>query len=194
MTHIDPFAPGDSPQHPANFGTAAARPEPNPYADLFHQYATEPERERGIDDGERPTFEVLNERDERYTEWLEDWGVDADDTSGYVGMTTLLRREALAELDEDEQGEWQDLFNSHGTEEEKDAHWYGDVYPSLEELRGRVEGVEPLPDMPKSNALKEDWVEYALAVEKARGWERDEDQVRSMKLADLHATYKPQAS
>lgn len=73
MTHIDPFAPGDSPMHPANFGTfREAEPvEENPEAVRYHEllelYGTDEEREYAFDatgdSGELPSLDELENRE-----------------------------------------------------------------------------------------------------------------------------------
>lgn len=74
--HIDPFAPGDSPQHPANFGTSrvsdVAPPAEDPdvvrYRELLEEYGTAEEQQASLDiepDVEKlATFEELEAREE----------------------------------------------------------------------------------------------------------------------------------
>lgn len=75
MTRIDPFAPGDSPMHPANFGIfRKAEPvEENPEAVRYHEllelYGTDEEREHALaldatgDGGELPSLDELENRE-----------------------------------------------------------------------------------------------------------------------------------
>jgi hypothetical protein len=72
--HIDPFAPGDSPQHPANFGTfqeappVAEDPAVVKYLELLALYGTAEEQAASAtaesEDNELPPFEELEARAE----------------------------------------------------------------------------------------------------------------------------------
>lgn len=79
MTHIDPFAPGDSPQHPANFGKQSEELVPMEseevirYRELLAQFGTPEEKLLALDEnldslvdagGQLPTIEELEERAE----------------------------------------------------------------------------------------------------------------------------------
>lgn len=224
QTNIDPFAPGDSPQHPSNW-----RPEDQRVADtlanmhewLRDHYAMLSEADRDI------PLEELQERHERHDQYLADFGSPEEELADapHVPMPELMKRAVFSFLgDEAEVEEWKQLFELHGTADERDPLWVEGFLPQLDELRARAgvtelsatggvpipklppetvaaiteefaqaSGVE-LPPVPKANALKEDWVEFAQAVERARGGERTAEEIEAMSVADLKANYKPQAS
>lgn len=220
QTHIDPFAPGDSPQHPANW-----RPEEpdqrvadtlaNMHEWLRDHYAMASEADRDI------PLEELQARHERHDQYLADFGSPEEGLADapHVPMPVLMRRAVFSFLgDIDEVKEWEQLFEQHSTADERDPMWVEGFLPSLDELRARARVTElstaaqepvtapadvavagtPVPEVlltaPKANALKEDWVEYGQAVEKARGGERTAAEIESMSVADLKAAYKPQVS
>lgn len=221
MTHIDPFAPGDSPQHPANWNKTqrvevAVRSVEDMQADLYQwrrdHFATASEADADI------SREELQERHERYDRYFDEFAADDEraDDAEFVPFPVLLRRAAVSEIEAFE-GEWNELFEQHATGDERDPLWVEGFLPSLDELRARavVTGLSagaqaptvapadittagtPVPEIlltaPKGNALKEEWVEYALAVEKARGGELTDQEAERMTIADLKAAYKPQA-
>lgn len=221
MTHIDPFAPGDSPQHPANWskaqgGDVAGRSIDDHLADLYQwqrdHFAMVSEADVDI------PREELQERHERYDLYFADHATDAEREEGaeFVPFPVLARRAAVFEIEAFED-EWSELFEQHATGDERDPLWVEGFLPSLDELRARaaVTGLSagaqapmvapadvttagtPVPEIlltaPKGNALKEEWVEYALAVEKARGGELTDQEAERMTIADLKAAYKPQA-
>lgn len=213
MTHIDPFAPGDSPQHPANWGKeppalSVEDAIANTYQWRRDHFAMASEA------GQEIPSETLEQRHERYGMYLDQYGdpYERQPDSEFVSMPTLLRREVFADLDDDEVDEWNELFGQHGTEDESDPMWVEGSLPDLAELRARDDVVRasaeaaekaqedgtPVPEMllspPRSNALKEEWVDYALAVDKARGGTLTPEQANAMSIADLKATYKPQVS
>lgn len=150
MTHIDPFAPADSPQHPANYGRTGFRPEPpteaeafdivtdaawwNPdtdtveeYAELFAAHATEEER-------------VQHE--------------DGADEEAYPELAELrTRRDAAQEPADPEESQRLHLAD-HFPEEGDDAN-----APSLAQLRARATLARP-----GSSANKAEWVQYALTI------------------------------
>lgn len=203
QTHIDPFAPGDSPQHPANWGKL---PVEDATENLFQWRrdnlvaATEADAELSA--------EELADRHERHADYLDEFGSpeEREDGAEFVPLPVLLRRAVYAELDEEQIDEWKALFELHSTDDERDDKWVEEVLPDLDELRARATvadlsaraAAEPtapqeLPVPPKGNALKEDWIEYALAVAKARGEELTAEQADALTVADLKARYKPQA-
>lgn len=207
-THIDPFAPGDSPQHPANW-----TPEPvalsvqDAIADMYQwrrdhlAMATEANADIPADE--------LEGRHERYGDYLEEHGLDDEglpDTP-FVPFPELLRRAVFTDegLDDEQVDEWKALFEQHSTDDERDPAWVEGVLPGLDELRARATVAEAsaraaeqtapqeMPTAPKGNALKEDWVEYALAVSKLRGEDLTEVEAEAMSVSALKAAYKPQA-
>lgn len=204
MTHIDPFAPGDSPQHPANWGKGpAALSVQDAIADTY-QWRRDHLTMRGEADQDVAP-EELEERHERYGSYLEAYGAPGEDLpeSEFVAFPVLLRREVLAVVGPEGAVEWEALFEQHSTDDERDPLWVEDVLPDLAELRARAAvaaasaappTTEEIPAPPKGNALKEEWVEYALAVEKARGGALTFEEADAMTVADLKAAYKPQAS
>ena len=150
MTHIDPFAPADSPQHPRNFGRTGFRPEPpteaeafdpvtdagwwNPntdtvkeYAELFAAHATEEERaahEAGYDEDAYPEMSELR-----------------------------ARGDAAQEPADPEESQRLHLANYY-PEEGDDAN-----APSLAQLQARATLARP-----GSSANKAEWVQYALTI------------------------------
>lgn len=150
MTHIDPFAPADSPRHPANFDRGALRPNPpepaeefdfvtglpwwNPDADTVEEYAE--------------LFAAHAYDDERR------WHEGGNDEAGYPELSELRERRdepqgpADAELA-------QRLHLANHYAEEGD----GDDAPSLAQLRERASLARP-----GSGANKPEWVAYALTI------------------------------
>lgn len=219
MTHIDPFAPGDSPQHPANWaGEEVSERVQDNAADLY-QWRRDHFAMSGEADADL-SAEELERRHERYDQYFDEFATDAEreEAAEFVALPALLRRGALAALTQDDDlDEWEELFEQHATDEERDPMWVEGFLPSLDELRARVNVTDlsaaaqapvaapadvsvagtPVPELllavPKGNALKEEWVEYALAVEKARGGELTDMEAESMTVADLKAKYKPKA-
>lgn len=208
MTHVDPFAPGDSPMHPANWtGEPVALSVEDAIADTYQwrrdHFAMLAEAEVDI------PAEELEDRHERYAAYLDAYGSpdEAAPDSKFVPLPVLLRREVGADLDDESLEEWKTLFEKHATADERDPLWVEDVLPDLDELRGRenvarasaapptTEGLtaDDLPVAPKATALKEEWVEYALAVSKARGEKLTFEEADAMTVANLKAAYKPQA-
>lgn len=207
MTFIDPFAPGDSPQHPANWGKerrveVAVQSVQDVQADLYQWRRDHLVMASEADVDVAP--EELQERHERYHDYLAEYGSPEEQQADaeFVSFSALLRRAVLAEHDDDEHDEWAQLFEQHATEDERDPMWMEGVLPDLAELRARADvaaasasaQASGLPPAPKGNALKDEWVEYALAVEKARGGSLTFEQADAMTVADLKAAYKPQAS
>lgn len=210
MTHIDPFAPGDSPQHPANWGKAPTIEDA--LADLYQWQRDHLTMASEANADVAP--EVLKDRHARHGEYLDRYGDPYEQQldSEFVSMPALLRREAYADLDDDEVEEWNELFARHATDEERDPLWVEGSLPDLVELRARADAdaaaaalvendteaqdaaAEELPPAPRSTALKEEWVEFALAVDKVRGGTLTPEQANAMSIADLKAAYKPQAS
>lgn len=217
MTHIDPFAPGDSPQHPANWGKVAVAPRSleDTLADICQwqrdHFAMASEADADIE------REELQQRHERYDEYFDEYGTEDEDYKRggeFLPFPELLRRAVFADLDDEEIDEWKALFEQHSTDDERDPLWVEDVLPELPELQARARvtdlsgstieaaeepqdgkaAPEDLPAVPKGNALKEDWVEYALAVDKARGGTLTFEQADAMTKDELKAAYKPQAS
>lgn len=77
MTHIDPFAPADSPQHPANFGKDEAGETPVEVADIAPPWIALPDdpipgRLEGTPEGDA----ILDARWERYDELLRAHGTE----------------------------------------------------------------------------------------------------------------------
>jgi hypothetical protein len=157
VTHIDPFAPADSPQHPANHGL---RPEPpteadrvpyesedftdlmdaswwdhesgslKEYADLFNAHATDEERaRRDAGEGGEPDFGDLRARGELEAATQEESPADPEES----------QRLHLA---------------SHYREEGDDTN-----APSVAKLRARATLARP-----GSSANKAEWVQYALTI------------------------------
>lgn len=150
MTHIDPFAPADSPQHPRNHGRTGFRPEPpdvaeefdlvteadwwNPdadtpeeYAELFRAHATEEER-------------VQHE--------------DGADWEAYPEADELRARRDAAQQPADPEEAQRAHLAEHYAEEGDDAN-----APSLAQLRARATLARP-----GSSANKAEWVQYALTI------------------------------
>lgn len=207
MTNIDPFAPGDSPQHPSNQPSAARPVDESPYvqdavADIYQWQRDHFTAATEADADLSP--ERLQERHERYAEYLDLHGSPDENgpSAEFIPFPVLMRRAVLAEHDDDQHDEWKQLFEQHATDDERDPMWIEGLLPDLGELHARASVVaasaapqaqEELPAAPRASALKEEWVEYALAVEKARGGELTAEQADAMTVADLKAAYKPQA-
>jgi hypothetical protein len=215
VTHIDPFAPGDSPQHPANWVDEPSQRVQDALANLYQwrrdHFARASEADADL------SADELEARHERHADYLEAFGLPDERTpdADFIPMPELLRRAIFDELDSEEQiAEWKQLFELHSTDDERDPAWVEEILPDLDELRARAQVAElssaaarieeqapptteapaELPSAPKSNALKEEWVEYALAVSKARGEDLTPEQAETMTTAELKAAYKPQAS
>jgi hypothetical protein len=152
VTHIDPFAPADSPQHPRNFGRTGFRPEPpteaeefdhvtdaywwgtegapndvEEYATLFRAHATEDERALHAahrDPDEYPPLDELR-----------------------------ARRDEAQEPADPEESQRLHLANYY-PEEGDDAN-----APSLAQLQARATLARP-----GSSANKAEWVQYALTI------------------------------
>jgi hypothetical protein len=201
-THIDPFAPGDSPQHPANWVDEGSQRGADALADLYQwrrdHFARATEADVDIDADE------LERRHVRHAEYLDVFGSpdEKNPDAEFISLPVLLLRAEYTELDDEEIDEWKELFEQHATDDERDPVWVEGALPDLAELRARADvaaasaavepsNVEELPAAPKGNALKEEWVEYALAVSKARGDGLTFEQADAMTVADLKAAYKP---
>lgn len=205
-THIDPFAPGDSPQHPANWVDEGSQRVADALANLYQwrrdHFAMAVEADVDIDADE------LERRHVRHAEYLELFGSPDEKNPGaeFISLPALLRRAEYTELDDEEIDEWKELFEQHATDDERDPVWVEGALPDLAELRARADAeeakqvkqaatehaaVEELPPAPKGNALKEEWVEYALAVSKARGGDLTFEQADAQTVAELKAAYKP---
>lgn len=203
--NIDPFAPGDSPQHPANWRPeqdVASAPVPDVADQLANIYQWQRDHlTRASESDVDIAPEELQERHERYDDYADEYlSEDEDYRQGgeFVSFPAMLRRAVFADLDEEGIAEWKELFEQHATEDERDPMWVEEVLPDLNELRQRAtppttsEPVEPeLPPVPKATALKEEWVEYARAVAKARGEKLTAKQADGMTVAALKAAYKP---
>lgn len=201
MTHIDPFAPGDSPQHPSNWTADVSPRVENANADIYQwrrdHFTMTSEADLDV------TPETLQERHERYDPYFDEHATDdeREEEADFVPFPVLLRRAVLKEIEAFED-EWTELFDEHATDDERDPMWVDGVLPDLAELRARANIAEASrnataderPPAPKSNALKEEWVEYALAVAKQRGEALTFEQADAMTTSDLKAAYKPQAS
>lgn len=197
--NIDPFAPGDSLQHPSHWHDGPPLSVEDTIANTYQwrrdHFAMASEAGQGIPE------EVLEERHERHADYLEEFGTPDERREGseFVSLPALLLREARSQLqDDDAIDEWDELYERYATDVERDPMWVEGVLPSLDELRSRAaaatsQTTPELPGVPKSNALKEEWVEYALAVEKARGGDLTDEQANAMSIADLKAAYKPKA-
>lgn len=205
MTHIDPFAPGDSPQHPANWvGEGVDERVQDNAADLYQwrrdHFAMSSEADADL------SGEELERRHERYDQYFDEFATDAEreEAAEFVAFPALLRRAAVDEI-EAFADEWRELFEQHATDDERDPMWVEGFLPSLDELRARASVAQAsesdasgdneveLPAPPKSNALKEEWVEYALKVAELRGEALTFEQADAMTTADLKAAYKPKA-
>lgn len=201
-THIDPFAPGDSPQHPANWVDEGSQRVADALANLYQwrrdHFARATEADVDIDADE------LERRHVRHAEYLDVFGSpdEKNPDAEFISLPVLLLRAEYTELDDEEIDEWKELFEQHATDDERDPVWVEGALPDLAELRARADvaaasaavepsNVEELPAAPKGNALKEEWVEYALAVSKARGDGLTFEQADAMTVADLKAAYKP---
>lgn len=214
MTHIDPFAPGDSPQHPANWAQEVTERVQNSLADIY-QWRRDHFAMASEVDADIPEEELAG-RHERFDEYFDEYATDDEraEQAEFVSFPALLRRAVFADLDDEEIDEWKVLFEQHSTEDERDPMWVEGVLPDLPELRARADVARtsavsvivaadvtqagtPVPEelltAPKGNALKEEWVEYALAVSRARGEALTFEQADAMTVADLKAAYKPQA-
>lgn len=215
MIHIDPFAPGDSPQHPANW-RAASKSErdlqedalANAYQWRRDHFSTTTEANQDV------APEELEDRQIRYDYLLSEYATAAEmDNDPFVPQPVLLRRSVWLDLEDVEIDEWKELFEQHSTDDERDPMWVDRPLPDLHELRARAQvtaasqaadttpesteepqeqaapdGAE-LPPAPRATALKEEWVEYALL----RDPKLTADQANAMTIADLKAQYKPKA-
>lgn len=209
MTWIDPFAPGGSLQHPSHWHDGPPANVEDAAADMYQwqrdHFAMASEADEDI------PHEVLQERHVRYEEYLREYGSPDEqrDDAEFVSFSTLLRRAVLAGHDDDQHGEWSALFEQHATAEERDPLWVEGTLPDLVELHARASAANasaggtqgdgtPAPEAPltppRSNALKEEWVDYALLVDKARGGTLTPEQASAMSIGDLKAAYKPQVS
>lgn len=209
MTHIDPFAPGDSPQHPAHWQAPNPAIEDalaNVYQWRRDHFSTAAEADQDV------APEVLEDRQIRYHYLLDEYGDRQEqDNDPFVSQPVLLRRSVWVDLEDAEIDEWKELFEQHSTDDERDPMWVDRSLPDLHELRARAqvtaasqgastatpEPVEEetasdtaeLPPAPRATALKEEWVEYALL----RDRELTAEQANAMTIADLKAQYKPKA-
>lgn len=215
MIHIDPFAPGDSPQHPANWRTAD-KGERNAHEDaLANVYQWRRDHFSTVAEADQDVApEELEDRQIRYHYLLDEYGDRHEqDNDPFVSQPVLLRRSVWSDLEDAEIDEWKKLFEQHSTDDERDPMWVDRSLPDLHELRARaqvtaasqaatatsepVEEVEEqaapdnaeLPPAPRATALKEEWVEYALR----RDPELTVEQANAMTIADLKAQYKPKA-
>jgi len=204
VTHIDPFAPGNSPQHPANWGKeqradVAVKSVEDMQADLY-QWRRD-HLTMASEAGQDVDPEVLEERHDRYSEYLADFGSpdEREESAEFVSFPALLRRAVLAEHDDDQHDEWIALFEQFATDDERDPMWVEKILPDLGELHARAAAeaaskqTAELPPAPKGNALKEDWVEYAVEVSKLLGDPITAEEANAMNAADLKAKYKPKA-
>ena len=199
------------PQHPANWtGDAVLQKVEDQKVDLYQWRRDHFARAAEADLDLAP--DELEARHNRYDEYLQDYGSpeEREESAEFVAFPVLLRRSVFVDLDEDGIEEWKALFEQHSTDDERDPLWVEDVFPGLDELRARanvaaaseqaqqVETFEQTPEVelppaPKANAIKEDWVEYALAVERARGGELTFEEADAMTVAALKDAYKPKA-
>ncbi len=137
-THLDPFAPGDSPQHPANFGSARpafpdlAETLEEEYRRLLEEYGTDEERAAVEIDQEGPTLDDLREREAEYAR-LFDALVSDDDRARFqaTGETPTL-----AELRE--RAEWARLVELYGPE-------HAELLVKFGTAKERADGAELVP-------------------------------------------------
>jgi hypothetical protein len=219
-THIDPFAPGDSPQHPANWSgdvihwPAMPASDARKYEAWWNLYATVHER---TEPRWATPFEEMMARHDRYTNWMAELGSTEDverfdlwltqigttaglDVAGLPPMTTLLRRGALSTLDAEQSVEWEALFATYATAEESEPYWYGEAYPGLDALRERRDAAtaeeqlsEELAE-PPANAIKADVAEWAVRVAASRDEQLSYADAMTMTIKDLREKYAPKAS
>lgn len=206
MTHIDPFAPADSPQHPANWNRVAEERVEDTLANLYQwrrdHFAMASEAGQDI------APEELEDRHVRYGYLLDEYGApEEQDNDPFVAQPVLLRRSVWHDLEDVEIDDWKRLFELHSTDDERDPAWVDRPMPDLSELKARdavaaasagqqsqEKAAAELPEVPKSTALKEEWVEFALAMERHNGAELSEEDVErisGMSVANLKAAYKP---
>lgn len=203
MTHIDPFAPGDSPQHPSNFRQdvkhwpAMPASDARKYEGWWNRYATEPERSEDV---QYPTpFEEMQRRNEEYEDLFELFATPEEREEGaeFVPQPVLLRRTVDADLPEEaDRLEWAQLFETHATDAERDQYWVDAGYPELETLRARrdeateqQELIEALAE-PKSSASKDEVATWAVRVAESRGETLSyEDAFNNFTIKELRETY-----
>jgi hypothetical protein len=216
VTHIDPFAPADSPLHPANVGRDIIAPRGMEQAVTVDDQAADLYQWRrdhfvpASEAGQDVAPEELEDRHVRYGYLLEEYGApdEQEDGADFVAQPLLLRRSVWTDLEDTEIDEWKRLFELHATDDERDPAWVDRPLPTLDELQARdrahqaaaqaaedssVSKPEP-PAAPKATALKEEWVQYALAVEAHWGnnlTDAERDHVAGMTVAALKAAYKP---
>lgn len=215
MTHIDPFAPGDSPQHPANWCTAGKDERDSQEDALANAYQWRRDHFTMAAEADQDVApEELEDRQVRYDYLLDEYGDQQEQANDpFVPQPILLRRSVWVDLEDAEIDEWKELFEQHSTDDERDPMWVDCPLPDLHELRARAQAtaasqaasttLEPieeveeqaapedvdLPPAPRATALKEEWVEYALL----RDQELTAEQANAMTIADLKAQYKPKA-
>lgn len=107
MTHIDPFAPADSPQHPANWRPVALYPPLPPvivdFAPALIALMGDPISAPHDDASTAEVNDILDRRWERYDELTRQFGtpedveiLDKPQAEWPEGMRTLVELEALA--------------------------------------------------------------------------------------------------
>lgn len=228
--HIDPFAPGDSPQHPANWlpdvvaprGHEVSQRIEDAAANLYQwrrdHFASAAEAEQAI------SPEELEDRHVRYSYLFDEYGDNADigdmadvPEDAFTPQPALLRRSVWHDLEDTEIDDWKRLFELHATDDERDPAWVDKPLPDLAELRSRAraadlgtaspeqeepqgaqdgpvhESTPDWPEVPKSTALKEDWVRYALEVAQFRGEELSEEDANKLSVAAIKQAYKRDA-
>lgn len=164
MNWIDPFAPADSPQHPANFGRAEPAPEEagtsepfevvtdaqwwNPEADTLEEYAA--------------LFQAHASEEERVQH------EDGADWESYPESAELRARAASAP--DPEEAQRLHLANHYPEDGDETAA------PSLAKLRARATLARPA-----ASANKAEWVEYALTIRA----DLTPEEAEGLKVADL---------
>lgn len=144
--HIDPFAPADSPQHPANHGRAQ-QPDTDAgelaedYDTLIEKFGTEAEKDAaGAGDG--PTLEELRGRETEYVALFDEHVSDADrahfQATGETPSLDDLRSRAAA------------------------ANVRGGAVEFVVDLGTAAADA---PKRPAKDARRDDWVDYAKVLD-----------------------------
>ena len=76
MTHIDPFAPADSPQHPANWGSVDSEEQAPAPVDIAPRWVVLPDSPVHESDADKD--KELDHRWEQYDKLLRDFGTDEE--------------------------------------------------------------------------------------------------------------------
>lgn len=175
MTHVDPFAPGDSPQHPANHGRDAQPEQPHEFEHVTDAFWW---NQGGEDDD-------LDEYAELFTEYATDderalHGAHREPDEYPVTEELRARRaaaEATSEAEQQEQTDPDEMLRQHL------ANYYGedadaDKPPTLATLRARAALARPA-----TSARKPEWKAYALTIRP----ELDDQAAEDMTVSDLQA-------